>query len=210
MKNEPLASHLCETPGGTPDLFSDGLSTFGVPRPAKSVKGKNKSYLTIYPERVRKYLTEFYFSVIRMYPDIRTESPFTRIDLPVLEGHRKQLNELLEMLTHAHTVLNITYRQKDKSGIYMSTREDYVNALSMLKPLAQLYKSHRNKIENDIIALIKQFCRPGELFTRRELGEVLNYSKTHTTRIIKLLEERGLIVRAGGFKNTGYKFMLTG
>lgn len=210
MKNDHLASHLCETPGGTPDLFNDGLSTFGVPRPVKSVKEKNKSYLDFCPERIKKYLTEFYLSVIRMYPDIRTESPFRRIDLPVLENHRKQLQKLLEMLTHAHTVLNSIYRLKDERGIYQGTREDYVNALSMLKPLAKLYKSHRSELEKDITALIRGFYKPGELFTRRELGEVLNYSKTHTTRIIKLLEERGSIVKAGGFKNKGYQYMLTG
>jgi len=210
MKNDTVASHPVETPAGTPDRFNDGLSTFGVPRPAKSVKEKNKSYLDFCPERIKKYLTEFYISVIRMYPDTRTESPFRRIDLPVLESHRKQLQKLLEMLTHTHTVLNKTYRQKDDRGIYQSTREDYINALAMLKPLAELYKSHRSELEKDITALIRGFYKPGELFTRRQLGEALNYSKTHTTRIIKLLEERGSVVKAGGFKNKGYQYMLTG
>ena len=171
--------------------------------------GEKNFYIKIEPEKILNGIVEYYLSVIRLYPEIKTENRYKKIKLPVMEHRQKQIEKLLEMLTHANTVINRIRREKTKEGLYISEREDYINALMMISPLIELYKKERKKTEEAIIEEIKIHIKKGELFSRRDIEMILGYSHTHTHRIIRYLEEREMIEKVGGYKNRGYKYILT-
>lgn len=179
----------------------------GIHHSQKVYIGKNKIAITN-PSKKVKELFDYALSVVRLNPTASTINPYKNIELPLLGHHKKLLEKLLQLLIHANTILNINYRMKEKNGCYQSSREDYVNALVLIKDLAELYSERRSTYEHELISILQSEYKENEFFTRKELENVFGYCKTQTHRIIKILEERNIIIKAGGSKNRGYKYKL--
>lgn len=160
------------------------------------------------PQTKAKLLYCFALSVIRLKPKISTSSAFTTIELPLLPYHKKTLEKLLKLLIHAITILNITYRMKDKNGIFQSTKEDYINALELMKDLSQLYHEKRTNFDKELISLLSGKYKPTDIFTRKDLEKLFGYSKSNIKNIARYLENRQIIRKINNNRHRGYKYQI--
>ena len=159
-------------------------------------------------ERFTAKLVGYCKTVTSLYPSVKTANPFDRVRLPVTDEKLKEYHLLLKLLTHCNTVLNMTYRETNGKGHYIATREDFVNALRLLKDLAALYKAGQTNLEKEKLHQLKCTYSVNESFMRRDLELTWDMSRTQTHNLIHRLMVSGFIYKAGGTKNRGYKYKL--
>lgn len=156
-----------------------------------------------------KYLTELVVNVLRIYPTITTINKFKEPPFTLARNKDQKLKKMFRMLVHVSTLLNENYRVKDKNGRYMSQKEDYVNALNLMKDLVLYFDVRKGVFEHEFLSILKTIQeRKGEI-TNRYMQEFTAYSKSHCTKIMRLFLDRGWIIRKGGNKKEGYTYITT-
>jgi hypothetical protein len=159
-------------------------------------------------KRLDGHLADLTVTMLRIYPQTVTINPFKTGILPVTENQRQRLDKLIQMLTHVSTLINKTYRMKDKQGRYQSERQDYVNALSLMKNLVEYYHAKKTVYEHEIIALIEIHYPDGETFTRKDIEELTGYGSSHVKQMLRTWQDKSYIVHCGGNRKQGYKYRL--
>jgi hypothetical protein len=154
------------------------------------------------------HLADLTVTMLRVYPEAVTKNSFKPGTLPVTGNQQVKLSKLLKMLIHVSTLINKTYRMKDKQGRYQSDRQDYVNALSLMKNIVEYYHVKKTVYEHEIIALIETHYPDGETFTRADIEELTGYSRSHVKQMLRTWQDKSYIVHCGGNRKQGYKYRL--
>lgn len=119
----------------------------------------------------------------------------------LLSSLEKENQELTKTLIHYLTLLNKTFREQER-GIYQSSHEDVVLALELvqdlIKPKSILTKKEQTQLEE-----LEQIYLT-ETFTRKEVQELLNVSKSQTHRLLMKLENLNLIHKELAPKNQSH------
>lgn len=151
-------------------------------------------------------LREIVVSIRLLYPHTRTRNPRARlIDLATRNREPAVIN-LAHDLVHVITVLNQCFRVRKGITIIESSREDNLNAMSLLveniNPEIIKYKGVRASYR----CIKEKFG--GIRFTQKELRNLNGYGKTGTSRHLNKLKEYEIIQISGGHKNRGYIYSL--
>ena len=152
-------------------------------------------------------LWEFVYLSRVLYPKVVVQSPSKQLIEKATNKKAEQLEELAQELAGSIAKLNQITRLRKGATIIYSTKEDHLNALSLIKeqinPSTIIYRGALEAYR----AIQRHYAK--ESFTARELMERTGYSKSETNRHLKRLEYYNLIKRsAGGYKNRGYLYHL--
>jgi DNA-binding MarR family transcriptional regulator len=152
-------------------------------------------------------LWEFVYLSRVLYPRVVVKSPSKILIETATHKKAEQLEALAQELAESIAKLNQITRLRKGVTIIYSTKEDHLNALSLIKeqinPSTMIYRgaleAHR--------AIQKYYSN--QSFTARELMERTGYSKSETNRHLKRLQYYNLIEqRTGGYRNRGYLYQL--
>lgn len=156
-----------------------------------------------------KLFTQNCLRLLRPYEVV---NPFAgRLNLPP-EAHKiRRLNELYQVFVRQITLLNQFQRQKDDKGRLVATKEDLQTACqimfeSIVLKVDELDGSLRLFYEN-----LKGYILPKGKeyeFTRREVRQALQVSKTQQHSYLTRLEELEYIKQSGGFVNRGLHYKI--
>jgi DNA primase len=157
-----------------------------------------------------KLFTQNCLRLLRPYEVV---NPFAgRLNLPP-EAHKiRRLNELYQVFVRQITLLNQFQRQKDDKGRLIATKEDLQTACqimfeSIVLKVDELDGSLRLFYEN-----LKGYILPKGKeyeFTRREVRQVLQVSKTQQHSYLTRLEELEYIKQSGGYVNRGLHYKIS-
>lgn len=154
-------------------------------------------------------LADLVVSLLRIYPKHATVNRFKAPPFQFPENQTIKLQKLFKMLVHASTIINENYRVKDKEGRYMSQREDYVNALNLMKDLVLYFDIRKGHYEHEIQAIMEVIQQKHGQITAKQLQEFTSYSRSMVKRIITTSIDKGWIIRTGGNQKQGYTYILT-
>lgn len=157
-----------------------------------------------------KLFTQNCLRLLRPYEVV---NPFAgRLNLPP-EAHKiRRLNELYQVFVRQITLLNQFQRQKDDKGRLIATKEDLQTACqimfeSIVLKVDELDGSLRLFYEN-----LKGYILPKGKeyeFTRREVRQALQVSKTQQHSYLTRLEELEYIKQSGGYVNRGLHYKIS-
>ncbi len=154
-------------------------------------------------------LTDLVVSLLRVFPKHTSINRFNEPPLTLPENQQSKMQKLFRMLVHTSTLINENYRSKDKHGRYMSQKEDYINALNLMKDLILYFDVRKGGYEHEMLAILQILQEANGLITSKHLQEFTEYSRSQCKRIITLFLDRGWIIRTGGNKKAGYTYKLT-
>lgn len=154
-------------------------------------------------------LADLVVSLLRIYPKHATANRFRPPPFKLPENQSQKLQKLFKMLVHASTIINENYRIKDQQGRYMSQREDYINAINLMKDLVQYFDIRKGHYEHEIQAIMQVIQEKYGQITAKQLQEFTSYSRSMIKRIITTSIDKGWIIRTGGNQKTGYTYILT-
>lgn len=154
----------------------------------------------------------FVQNCLRLLRPYEVVNPFAgRLNLPP-EAHKiRRLNELYQVFVRQITLLNQFQRQKDDKGRLIATKEDLQTACqimfeSIVLKVDELDGSLRLFYEN-----LKGYILPKGKeyeFTRREVRQALQISKTQQHSYLTRLEELEYIKQSGGYINRGLHYKI--
>jgi hypothetical protein len=153
-------------------------------------------------------LVDFVVSFLRLSPKLVTSNRFKTPSFSVPKHQQKKQQKLFLMLVHISTLINESYRVKDKQGRYMSQKEDYVNALNIMKDLVLYFDVRKGDYEHELLAILEVIQEQHGEIKSLYIQEFTGYSRSHVKRIVALFADRGWLVRTGGNKKTGYTYRL--
>jgi len=154
-------------------------------------------------------LADLVVSLLRVYPKHATVNRFKTPPFKLPENQTIKLKKLFKMLVHTSTLINENYRIKDKQGRYMSQKEDYINALNLMKDLVLYFDTRKGNYEHEIQAIMEVVQEKNGQITAKQLQEFTSYSRSMIKRIITISIDKGWIVRTGGNQKSGYTYILT-
>jgi len=154
-------------------------------------------------------LADLVVSLLRVYPKHATVNKFKTPPFKLPENQTIKLQKLFKMLVHTSTLINENYRIKDQQGRYMSQREDYVNAINLMKDLVLYFDTRKGHYEHEILAIMQVIQEKYKEITAKQLQEFTNYSRSMIKRIITISIDKGWISRTGGNRKTGCTYLLT-
>lgn len=154
----------------------------------------------------------FVQNCLRLLRPYEVVNPFAgRLNLPP-EAHKiRRLNELYQVFVRQITLLNQFQRQKDDKGRLVATKEDLQTACqimfeSIVLKVDELDGSMRlfyEKLKGYILPKGKEYE-----FTRREVRQALQISKTQQHSYLTRLEELEYIKQSGGYINRGLHYKI--
>ena len=153
-------------------------------------------------------LADLVVSLLRIFPQHTTTNRFKEPPFTIPKNQQAKMQKLFRMLVHTSTLINESYRTKDKHGRYMSRKEDYINALNLMKDLVLYFDVRKGRYEHEILAILEIIREQKGEITGKYLEEFTGYSRSHCKRIITLFLDRGWIIRDGGNKKAGYTYLL--
>ena len=154
-------------------------------------------------------LADLVVSLLRIYPKHATVNRFSVPPFKLPENQSQKLQKLFKMLIHASTIINENHRVKDQQGRYMSQREDYINAINLMKDLVLYFDIRKGHYEHEILAIMEVIQEKYGQISAKQLQEFTNYSRSMVKRIITISIDKGWISRTGGNQKTGYTYILT-
>jgi len=154
-------------------------------------------------------LADLVVSLLRVYPKHATVNKFKTPPFKLPENQTIKLQKLFKMLVHTSTLINENYRIKDQQGRYMSQREDYVNAINLMKDLVLYFDTRKGHYEHEILAIMQVIQEKYKEITAKQLQEFTGYSRSMVKRIITTSIDKEWIVRKGGNRKSGYTYLLT-
>ena len=153
-------------------------------------------------------LINLVISLLRVFPKHTTVNRFKEPPLSLPKNQEKKTQKLFKMLVHSSTLINENYRTKDKQGRYLSQKEDYVNALNLMKDIILYFDTKKGSYEHEILALLQILQEKKGEISNKYLQEFTGYSRSNCKRIITLFFDRNWIKRTGGNRKTGYTYLL--
>lgn len=151
-------------------------------------------------------LREVAAAIKLLYPIVYTINPRERLIELATQKTDKEINILAHELVHTITVLNQSFRVRKGVKTLKSSREDNLNALSLLvekiNPEILKYKG----VKRSYRCIRDNYA--GKSFTQKELREQNGYGKTSTGYHINKLLEYDIIKITRGYKNRGYWYRL--
>ena len=153
-------------------------------------------------------LADLVVSLLRVYPGHTTVNRFKTPPFTLPENQSPKLQKLFKMLVHASTLINENYRMKDQQGHYMSQKEDYINALNLMKDLVLYFDTRKGNYEHEILAIMQVIQEKNGEITAKQLQGFTGYSRSMCKRIITLSLDKCWINRTGGNQKSGYTYIL--
>jgi hypothetical protein len=155
-------------------------------------------------------LADLVVSFLRVCPRHSTVNRFKPPPFKLPENQNKKLQKLFRMLVHTSTLINEKYRVKDQQGRYMSQKQDYINALNLMKDLVLYFDTRKGHYEHEILAIMEIIQEKNGHFTAKQLQEFTGYSRSMVKRIITTGIDKSWVMRTGGNRKAGYTYVLCG
>lgn len=177
------------------------------------VNYQNNKAAGLIDRKKEKDITQFLQNCIRLLKPYEVINPFaTKLLLPEKATKIRRLNQNFQNFVKQITILNQYQRKKDKEGRLITDKEDIRAAIeimfdSFVLKVDELDGSLRNFYEN----LKSHTLKKGKdyEFTRREIRQALNISKTQQHSYFKELEELEYITQTNGHANRGFKYKIS-
>jgi hypothetical protein len=177
------------------------------------VNYQNNKAAGLIDKKKEKEITQFLQNCIRLLKPYEVINPFaTKLLLPEKASKIRRLNQNFQNFVKQITILNQYQRKKDKEGCLITDKEDIRAAIeimfdSIVLKVDELDGSLRNFYEN----LKSHTLKKGKdyEFTRREIRQALNISKTQQHSYFKELEELEYITQTNGHANRGFKYKIS-
>lgn len=155
----------------------------------------NKSFPSKRAAKYYQQLFEMAMLIIGCSPESNPINPYKRIEKKIkLPEHlpRESLVILYQLLVHASTLFNRTHRLRKKRQL-ITSREDVVNALTMIRPVAfpeSVLLPTTRKFYMELLIIIGT----EKSITRQELSNKLHYHPQKVWRHLLALIEAGYIM----------------
>lgn len=213
----PICSMVATTKGA---VYEDNMSRCFVLAVDESkeqdihiVNYQNNKAAGLIDKKKEKDITRFLQNCIRLLRPCEVINPFaTKILLPEKAAKIRRLNQNFQNFVKQITILNQYQRKKDKEGRLITDKEDVRAAIeimfdSIVLKVDELDGSLRNFYEN----LKSYTLKKGKdyEFTRREIRQAMNISKTQQHSWFKELEELEYITQTNGYANRGFKYKIS-
>jgi DNA primase len=213
----PICSLVATTKGA---VYEDNMSRCFVLAVDESkeqdihiVNYQNNKAAGLIDKKKEKDITRFLQNCIRLLRPYEVINPFaTKLLLPEKASKIRRLNQNFQNFVKQITILNQYQRKKDKEGRLITDKEDVRAAIeimfdSIVLKVDELDGSLRNFYEN----LKSHTLKKGKdyEFTRREIRQALNISKTQQHTWFKDLEELEYITQTNGYANRGFKYKIS-
>ena len=160
----------------------------------------------------QKEIKVFLQNCVRLLKSETVINPYAnKINLPPQAHKIRRLNELFQSYVKQITLINQHQRSRTKTGALITSKEDVVIAIeimfeSILLKVDELDGSLRNYYENLKEYVQSKGSRHYE-FTRLELRQTLNVSKTQQQRYMDQLVDLEYLQQEG-YVNRGYKYKI--
>ena len=213
----PICSLVATTKG---TVYEDNMSRCFVLAVDESreqdihvVNYQNSKAAGLIDKKKEKDTAQFLQNCIRLLKPCEAVNPFaTKILLPEKAAKIRRLNQNFQNFVKQITILNQYQRKKDKEGRLITDKEDIRAAIeimfdSIVLKVDELDGSLRNFYENLKSHTLKK--GKGYEFTRREIRQALNISKTQQHTWFKELEELEYITQTNGHANRGFKYKIS-
>ena len=155
-------------------------------------------------------LYELALLITGLFPEQGTLNPYKRLENKIdLPDHLPKTNiiKLYDMLLHAITLLNRHYRPLEKNKA-VSTREDVINTLALLRPVAfpntMIKRTARNMFKE--LSLI---FGPEDVFTSAQVAKEINVPRHTAKRYLTRLREAGWVTRIRTGRHNTYYYRLS-
>lgn len=213
----PICSLVATTKGA---VYEDNMSRCFVLAVDESkeqdiqiVNYQNNKAAGLIDKKKEKDITRFLQNCIRLLRPCEVINPFaTKILLPEKAAKIRRLNQNFQNFVKQITILNQYQRKKDKEGRLITDKEDVRAAIeimfdSIVLKVDELDGSLRNFYEN----LKSHTLKKGKdyEFSRREIRQAMNISKTQQHTWFKELEELEYITQTNGYANRGFKYKIS-
>ena len=141
-----------------------------------------------------------------LYPQVVVKNPRIKLLERATHARGAETLQLAWELTEGITRLNQCFRLRKGARQIESTREDNLNALSLLKEyINPLSLEYRGAVATYRV-IVRNYSE--ETFTQREVRKHSGYSKTETSRQMRILLRYNVIEITGGQRNRGYVYRL--
>ncbi len=155
----------------------------------------------------------FVQNCLRLLRPYEVINPFAgRLNLPP-EAHKiRRLNELYQVFVRQITLLNQYQRQKDDKGRLIATKEDLQTACHIMFESIVLKVDELDGSLRLFYEKLKDYIQPKGReyeFTRREVRQALQVSKTQQHSYLTRLEELEYIKQSGGYINRGLHYKIS-
>lgn len=175
------------------------LSITSITGKGGEVGGFERNLRKSFPsKRVTKYyqrLFEVSLLLIGCSPEANPINPYQRLEKKIkLPVHlpRENLSILYQLLLHASVIFNRTHRLRKQRRLLIS-REDVVNALALLRPIAFPQSMLLPSSRKFYLELLTTVGKEKEV-TRQEISNLLQYHPQKVWRHILSLIEAGYII----------------
>ncbi|BDS10686.1 CHC2 zinc finger domain-containing protein [Aureispira anguillae] len=142
-------------------------------------------------------------------------NPFAgKIQLPKRVHKIRRLNQLFQCFVKQITWLHQLQRKQDNQGRLITTKEDISLAINLLFETIILKVDELDGSLRQFFEQLKGYVQSQEeqqkyCFSRREIRQTLNMSKSQVERYIRQLSELEYIKQIGGHSNKGFIYQVT-
>jgi hypothetical protein len=160
-----------------------------------SKKGRNHS------NDLLLYLIEILHQI---FPKEETINPFYKLEL---NNYPSEYQYYLKLLSHYTTLINQKHRVMEKQK-FVTSREDIISSLNLLEIMVlQSYRTEE-QTANEVVKILKSNTTENQILTAKNISQIINYRKTQTARILKILLKMDKIELVSTQKRIGYLYRL--
>jgi hypothetical protein len=160
-----------------------------------SKKGRNHS------NDLLLYLIEILHQI---FPKEETINPFYKLEL---NNYPSEYQYYLKLLSHYITLINQKHRVMEKQK-FVTSREDIISSLNLLEIMVlQSYRTEE-QTANEVVKILKSNTTENQILTAKNISQIINYRKTQTARILKILLKTDKIELVSTQKRIGYLYRL--
>jgi len=140
----------------------------------------------------------------QIFPKEETINPFYKVEL---NHYPSEYQYYYKLLSHYITLLNQKHRAMDKQK-FVTSREDILASLNVLEIM--VLKSYRTEEQtaNEVVKILKSNTTENQILTAKNISQIINYRKTQTARILKILLKMDKIELVSSHKNIGYLYKI--
>jgi len=210
----PIASLSCTTRG---EVYEDNISRSflvavdeGAEQTKKVIDYQNKKSAGLLDGKKEKEVVAFMQNCLRMLRPYQVINPYAnQIHLPERAHKIRRLNELYQSFVRQLTLLHQYQRKQDSQGRLISEKVDLQLACEILFESIVLKVDELNGSLRQFYERLKKHLENEEQeFSRREIRQALNISKSQLQRYFSSLLSYGYIYQSGGHYNRGVKYKI--
>jgi DNA primase len=212
----PVASLSATTKG---EVYEDNMSRCFLvavdetkAQTQRIIQYQNEVSAGLIDRQEQKKIANFVQNCMRMLGTYEVINPYAhQIQLPP-EAHKiRRLNELYQVFVRQITLINQFQRPKDDKGRLIATKEDLQTACQILFDSIVLKVDELDGSLRLFYEQLKGYISAKSQdyeFTRREVREALQVSKTQQHSYMNRLEEMEYIRQSGGYINRGLHYKI--